>query len=195
METVNTETYHPLRPQKRTKQEENTQDRMMIDDNMIICNNKDIPSLPSIKSLSSIPPLASSLETSDDYIRHRMSDMSVSQPHLRQYVSGPSPLEPNSHQPIYESFSRRGSLTDPVVFHNTSRRPSAAEILQLPDSVTPSRRGSATTDYDCSSRSPSPTSISRQRYHDDGISYSLDRRYSLTNVSNNNSSNNGSTKV
>lgn len=40
METVNTETYHPLRPQKRTKQEENTQDRMMIDDNMIICNNK-----------------------------------------------------------------------------------------------------------------------------------------------------------
>ncbi|KAG1513232.1 hypothetical protein G6F46_005430 [Rhizopus delemar] len=155
----------------------------------------DIPSLPSIKSLSSIPPLASSLETSDDYIRHRMSDMSVSQPHLRQYVSGPSPLEPNSHQPIYESFSRRGSLTDPVVFHNTSRRPSAAEILQLPDSVTPSRRGSATTDYDCSSRSPSPTSISRQRYHDDGISYSLDRRYSLTNVSNNNSSNNGSTKV
>lgn len=195
MEIVNTEGPQTLLPvadmlrpminpmQSVNEEQEDVSDRMMVDDETAMNNKNNMPSLPSIKDLPSMA--ATSSMSSDDFIRHRLSDMSVSQPHLRQPISGPSPLEPNSHQPFYESFSRRGSITDPTAFH-TSRRPSAAEILPLPNSATPSRRGSVTTDY--SSRSPSPSAFSRQRYYDnhEGSSYTSSRRRSLTNGSANN---------
>ncbi|KAI9254859.1 hypothetical protein BY458DRAFT_535578 [Sporodiniella umbellata] len=85
--------------------------------------------------------------------------MSVSQSSLRQQA-----LEPNTHHPLHESFSRRGSLTDPAAF--CSRRPSLVADPTL------SRRGSSTTDY--SSRSPSPFS---RRYHEEG--YALNRQPSF----------------
>ncbi|KAG1460157.1 hypothetical protein G6F56_006012 [Rhizopus delemar] len=125
---------------------------MMEVEESSIYNRKDAPSLPSIKNL---PSLATASHSADDFIRHRMSDMSVSQLPLRQHA-----LEPNSHHPLYESFSRRGSLTDPAAFY--SRRPSIADPIV-------SRRGSTTTDY--SSRSPSPSPFSR-RYPEEGHSLS-----------------------
>lgn len=137
----------------------------------------------------------------DDYIRHRMSDMSVSQQQQpqRQYESTGStkalpPLEPSSQQSYYEplSYSRRGSVTDPAAFHNHSfRRPSITDMsnLPLPNSTVVSRRGSiATTDYDYSSRSPSPSPFSSsKRYHENDAAaphpYALNnsRRDSLPN--------------
>ncbi|KAI8638268.1 hypothetical protein BD408DRAFT_26964 [Parasitella parasitica] len=137
----------------------------------------------------------------DDYIRHRMSDMSVSQhPSQRQYEPATtptktlSPLEPSSQQSYYEplSYSRRGSVTDPAAFHNHSfRRPSITDMsnLPLPTSTVVSRRGSiATTDYDYSSRSSSPSPFSSsKRYHENDAAaphpYALNngRRDSLPN--------------
>lgn len=113
----------------------------------------------------------SSNSNNDDYIiRHRMSDMSVSQQQQQQQQKILSPLEPNS----YESYSRRGSITDPAI---NFRRPSIADMsnLPLPNSTVVSRRGSiaTTVDYDFSSRSPSPSpytfpsaSSTNKRYHE-----------------------------
>lgn len=100
----------------------------------------------------------------DEFIRHRLSDLSVSQ----QQHKLPSPLEPNSQQPFY---SRRASVTDPSGFNNF-RRPSITDLnnLPLPNSTVVSRRGSIATDYDYSSRSPSPspyTFPSKRGHHDD----------------------------
>ncbi|KAI9318055.1 hypothetical protein BX666DRAFT_1934423 [Dichotomocladium elegans] len=96
-----------------------------------------------------------------------MSDMSVSSPpssipqqqpdvHEPSGFRTLSPLEPSSqqHHP-YDTFARRGSITDPLLF----RRPSITDMNNLPlPSAPSSRRGSmATTDYDFSSRSPSPS--------------------------------------
>ncbi|KAI8377194.1 hypothetical protein EDC96DRAFT_435955 [Choanephora cucurbitarum] len=103
-----------------------------------------------------------------------MSDMSVSSQRMDNKVL--SPLEPSSQQVFNESLSlyyRRGSLVDP---QSNSRRPSIAEMgnLPLPNSKVASRRGSlvASNDFDLSSRSPSPSSLaSMKRYHDnDGFS-------------------------
>ncbi|KAI8379640.1 uncharacterized protein BYT42DRAFT_569480 [Radiomyces spectabilis] len=152
------------------------------------------PHLPSISNMPSYSPVphphtvSSAHHTvtpqqaaSDEYLRHRMSDMSVSSSSAMHYrslhsptVVSPkqepatvartlSPLEPNS-QPFYESFSRRGSVADPSL-HSTPdyRRPSITEMsnLPLPTSTNPSRRGSVALDYDLSSRSPSPSSYAK----------------------------------
>jgi hypothetical protein len=121
---------------------------------------------------------------SDDFIRHRMSDMTVSKQRTLDTTPTkiPAPLEPSSQQPYYESmsYSRRGSATDPVSFYNY-RRPSITDMsnLPLPNSTVVSRRESiATTDYDYSSRSPSPspfavattTNASNKRYHESDLS-------------------------
>jgi hypothetical protein len=121
------------------------------------------------------------MQTNDDYvIRHRMSDMSVSQQQQQNILA---PLEPNN---TYESYSRRGSVTDPAI---NFRRPSITDTsnLPLPNSTVVSRRGSiaTTTDYDYSSRSPSPSpytfpfSSSKRGYHDEQYPYSSGRRDSL----------------
>ncbi|KAI8138622.1 hypothetical protein BJV82DRAFT_290432 [Fennellomyces sp. T-0311] len=147
---------------------------------------------------------------SDEYLRHRMSDMSVSVPSPPQRGTAPlpttaspramspahelsgralSPLEPSSQQQhqqqqqqqqqqqYYESYSRRGSITDPMLHgnHNNSpapplefRRPSITDLNNLPlptSSASASRRGSmatVATDYDYSSRSPSPSPFAKR---------------------------------
>lgn len=81
----------------------------------------------------------------DEFIRHRLSDLSVSQQHM------PSPMEPSF-------YARRGSVTDPSHFNNF-RRPSITDLnnLPLPNSTVASRRGSMTEFEYSSSRSPSPS--------------------------------------
>ncbi|KAL0141118.1 hypothetical protein V8B55DRAFT_1513261 [Mucor lusitanicus] len=146
---------------------EEKDDKMVIDEPMMETADAK-PFLPSMQAISS---------QTDDYIRHRMSDMSVSQQQQpqRPYDSAKplSPLEPSSQQSYYEqrSYSRRGSVTDPAAFHNHNfRRPSITDMsnLPLPNSTVVSRRGSiATTDYDYSSRSPSPSPFTAsKRYHE-----------------------------
>ncbi|CAO3645956.1 unnamed protein product [Mucor fragilis] len=152
---------------------EEIEDRMMIDEPCAETTDAK-PFLPSMQAISS---------QTDDYIRHRMSDMSVSQQQQQQpqrpYDSALattkplSPLEPSSQQTYYEQhpYSRRGSVTDPAAFQNHNfRRPSITDMsnLPLPNSTVVSRRGSiATTDYDYSSRSPSPSPFtSSKRYHE-----------------------------
>ncbi|CAO0802293.1 unnamed protein product [Mucor circinelloides] len=153
---------------------EKKEDEMMIDEPFVETTDAK-PFLPSMQAISS---------HTDDYIRHRMSDMSVSQQQQQQQPQRPydsvlattkplSPLEPSSQQSYYEplSYSRRGSVTDPAAFHNHNfRRPSITDMsnLPLPNSTVVSRRGSiATTDYDYSSRSPSPSPFtSSKRYHE-----------------------------
>ncbi|KAG2214460.1 hypothetical protein INT46_007385 [Mucor plumbeus] len=199
----------PARDLLRTSSSlEEKEDNMMIDEPFTEINKK--PFLPSMQAISS---------QTDDYIRHRMSDMSVSQQPQQQHhqyepivsTKALSPLEPSSQQSYYEplSYSRRGSVTDPAAFHNHSfRRPSITDMsnLPLPNSTVVSRRGSiATTDYDYSSRSPSPSPFSSsKRYHENDAAaphpYALNnnnRRDSLPNnnlhhpyPSNNNNSNN-----
>jgi hypothetical protein len=128
--------------------------------------------------------------SADDYIRHRMSDMSVSYSKDVSPANPPeskvlSPLEPSS-QPFFESYSRRGSVTEPS-FHNDFRRPSITDLsnLPLPNSAVPSRRGSiatVTTDYDYSSRSPSPSPFvkhSRLYHENEAHPYASGRRDSL----------------
>ncbi|CEP19875.1 hypothetical protein [Parasitella parasitica] len=180
----------PARELLRTSSSsEEKEDSMMIDEPFMEDTK---PFLPSVQAISS---------HTDDYIRHRMSDMSVSQhPSQRQYEPAAtptktlSPLEPSSQQSYYEplSYSRRGSVTDPAAFHNHSfRRPSITDMsnLPLPNSTVVSRRGSiATTDYDYSSRSPSPSPFSSsKRYHENDAAaphpYALNnnRRDSLPN--------------
>ncbi|KAI8875510.1 hypothetical protein K501DRAFT_202500 [Backusella circina FSU 941] len=98
-----------------------------------------------------------------------------------------SPLEPSS-QPFFESYSRRGSITEPS-FHSSNdfRRPSITDLsnLPLPNSAVPSRRGSiatVTTDYDYSSRSPSPSPFvkhSRLYHENEAHPYASGRRDSL----------------
>lgn len=120
------------------------------------------------------------MQTNDDFIRHRMSDMSVS--HSNKILS---PLEPNTQQPFYsKSYSRRGSVTDPA-FNNSFRRPSITDMnnLPLPNSTAASRRGSIATEYDYPSRSPSPspyTFPSKRPFHDDHpFAFNTSRRDSL----------------
>lgn len=144
---------------------------------------KEKPLLPSMQTFSS---------QTDEFIRHRLSDMYLSQ-HRQQDMTTSSKmipsLEPTTQQPYFEnsSFSRRGSVTDPHGY----RRPSVTELNNLPllNSTVVSRRGSiATTDYDYSSRSPSPSPFSTtKRYHENDASaphpYALNngRRDSLPN--------------
>ncbi|KAI8072142.1 uncharacterized protein B0P05DRAFT_549052 [Gilbertella persicaria] len=113
----------------------------------------------------------------DEIIRQRMSGMSVSS---QRYQKVLSPLEPSSQQMFHESLSlsRRGSLVDS---HSNLRRPSITDMgsLPLPNSTVASRRGSiATTDYDLSSRSPSPSPFStlKRNHENDAL---LSRRDSL----------------
>ncbi|CAO3637328.1 unnamed protein product [Mucor hiemalis] len=124
------------------------------------------------------------MQANDDFIRYRMSDMSVSHNKIL------SPLEPNtSQQPFYKSYSRRGSITDPAnaAAYNNFRRPSITDMNNLPrpNSTVVSRRGSIATDYDYSSRSPSPSpytfpSTSKRGFHDDHpYAFNLGRRDSL----------------
>ncbi|KAI9486795.1 MAG: hypothetical protein EXX96DRAFT_474661 [Benjaminiella poitrasii] len=93
------------------------------------------------------------------------------------------PLEPNSQQEPF-TYSRRGSATDPAGFLDY-RRPSMTDSnnLPLPNSNVVSRRGSlATTDYDFSSRSPSPAPplSSSKRYLETNGHYDLfQRRHSI----------------
>lgn len=109
------------------------------------------------------PLLPSISSQADDLLRHRLSDMSVSRP--QDFNKILSPLEPTN----FESYSRRGSVTDPHGYH---RRPS----------ITESRRGSiATTDYDYSSRSPSPSPLVKRYHENDASPYALNRRDSLPN--------------
>lgn len=105
------------------------------------------------------------MQTNDDYIRHRMSDMSVS-PHKVL-----SPLEPNTHQQFYARENTNNS------YHNY-RRPSITDMnnLPLPNSTVVSRRGSIATEYEYPSRSPSPSSFafpSKRGYDDYGRRDSL----------------------
>lgn len=147
----------------------------------------------------------------DEYLRHRLSDMSVSASSPTQQcgssvvTSSPmqdmpsrllSPLEPNSQPYNYESYSRRGSITDPALHGNNSssssgaaapqldfRRPSIAELNSLPlptSSASASRRGSlatVVTDYDYSSRSPSPSPFAKRIATQEAAEYA--RRDSL----------------
>ncbi|GAA5811020.1 hypothetical protein MFLAVUS_004449 [Mucor flavus] len=106
-----------------------------------------------------------SMQTNDDYIRHRMSDMSVS-PHKVL-----SPLEPNTHQQFYARENTNNS------YHNY-RRPSITDMnnLPLPNSTVISRRGSIATEYEYPSRSPSPSPFtfpSKRGYDDYGRRDSL----------------------
>ncbi|KAL9550949.1 hypothetical protein MBANPS3_004496 [Mucor bainieri] len=164
--------------------EEKDEDKMVIDEPYMETTDAK-PLLPSMQAISS---------QTDDYIRHRMSDMSVSQQQHQQpqrpYDSATtkplSPLEPSSQQTYYEQlpYSRRGSVTDPAAFHNHNfRRPSITDMsnLPLPNSTVVSRRGSiATTDYDYSSRSPSPSPFtSSKRYHENDAAAS--HPYALNN--------------
>lgn len=156
------------------------------------------PHLPSITNAQPCSPIphatnatGSPSYASDEYLRHRMSDMSVSsssihptgggttsramspayEPNSNNTASRPlSPLEPSSQTTPYESYSRRGSMTD-FMFHNSNnsgasplefRRPTIPDLNNLPlptSSANASRRGSLATvitDHDYPSRSPSP---------------------------------------
>lgn len=108
---------------------------------------------------------------SDEYLRNRMSDMTVSPTSITPQSQGGammdmhessrgtlSPLEPTSQQQQQQTapYGRRESITDPLMF----RRPSITDLNNLPlPSASSSRRGSmaTSTDYDYSSRSPSPS--------------------------------------
>ncbi|CDH54260.1 hypothetical protein RO3G_13996 [Lichtheimia corymbifera JMRC:FSU:9682] len=155
-----------------------------------------LPSITNAQPCSPIPHPANATGSpsyaSDEYLRHRMSDMSVSsssihptggatpramspayEPNNNSTASRPlSPLEPSSQTTPshYESYSRRGSMTD-FMFHNSNnsgasplefRRPTIPDLNNLPlptSSANASRRGSLATvitDYDYPSRSPSP---------------------------------------
>ncbi|KAI7902332.1 uncharacterized protein BX663DRAFT_72494 [Cokeromyces recurvatus] len=105
--------------------------------------------------------------------------MSVSSQSLRsEYFPSSSgtktpllPLEPNSHQ---ESLLRRGSAID----FSDYRRPSINDNNNLPLPSSISRRGSfATTDYEYSSRSPSPAPLYNKRHHE--INDPFQRRHSI----------------
>ncbi|KAI8327282.1 hypothetical protein EDC96DRAFT_549740 [Choanephora cucurbitarum] len=96
-------------------------DKMVVDEPCNEISRESKPLLPSVQALST---------QADEYIRHRMSDMSVSSQRMDNKVL--SPLEPSSQQVFNESLSlyyRRGSLVDP---QSNSRRPSIAEMGNLP---------------------------------------------------------------
>lgn len=178
------------------------------------------PYSPIPHSSSTVSP-SSSLTTqqaSDEYIRHRMSDMTVSATSPSQHrpltattrgspqATSPatqeqavprtlSPLEPTT-QPYYESLSRRASVTDPALHSNNNnapppplefRRPSITELNSLPlpaSSANVSRRGSVATvvtEYDYSSRSPSPAAFGKQQQSSLRMNHEMDytRRDSL----------------
>lgn len=164
------------------------------------------PHLPSITNAQPCSPIPHAVNAtgspsyaSDEYLRHRMSDMSVSSsihptgagettPRAMSPAYEPnntattgsrplSPLEPSSQTTPshYESYSRRGSMTD-FMFHNSNnsgasplefRRPTIPDLTNLPlptSSANASRRGSLATvitDYDYPSRSPSPAPYSK----------------------------------
>ncbi|KAI7880626.1 hypothetical protein K492DRAFT_237141 [Lichtheimia hyalospora FSU 10163] len=165
------------------------------------------PHLPSITNAQPCSPIPHAVNASgspsyasDEYLRHRMSDMSVSSSSIHPTGAGEttpramspayepnntattgsrplSPLEPSSQTTPshYESYSRRGSMTD-FMFHNSNnsgasplefRRPTIPDVNNLPlptSSANASRRGSLATvitDYDYPSRSPSPAPYSK----------------------------------
>ncbi|KAI8070890.1 hypothetical protein BC940DRAFT_294664 [Gongronella butleri] len=155
-------------------------DEMMVDEqapNAAPAPNSTIekPQLPSISNISPYSPIphalqGSSATSSDEYIRHRLSDMSMtsagrSLSHRGFSTSKASspppydpikPLEPMHYHDVSPTYSRRGSL------NNVDRRPSITELTSLPlPSATTSRRESVATivsDYDYqSSRSSSPS--------------------------------------
>ncbi|KAI9316651.1 hypothetical protein BX666DRAFT_181547 [Dichotomocladium elegans] len=158
------------------------QRRLILNNNPGAVTKPHLPSLTNVQPCSPIPHTSSPSHTQDEYLRHRMSDMSVSVlPHSNSGLSPPpsighevtmnrtlSPLEPGNTQQQFESYSRRGSITD-FMHHPTAppldfRRPSITDLNNLPlpstASASASRRGSMATvitEYDYPSRSPSPS--------------------------------------
>ncbi|KAI7869700.1 hypothetical protein BDF14DRAFT_1879870 [Spinellus fusiger] len=148
------------------------------------------PFLPSITNIHPFPPhsshtppyLISTLgsHTSDEFLRHRMSDMSVSAApshvhhhrtvglgiprgvspaHEAATVRGLSPLEPTSQ---YDAYTQRSSVLDTTVPSMDYRMPFFSENNSRPhvNPASMSRRASTATvltDYDGPSRSPSPS--------------------------------------
>ncbi|KAL0077860.1 helix-loop-helix DNA-binding domain-containing transcription factor [Phycomyces blakesleeanus] len=209
-------------PERRLSAEDgNSMDRMVIDEpyessetNLTSFNQENTPKphLPPITNIQAYPSSAHSqiqpspyhastlgTHTSDELLRHRMSDMSVSGSHHRASVGirsprgmspareaaiarALSPLEPNSQ---YDLYSRRGSTADTIFPSMEYRRPSITDIGSLPHptSANVSRRGSVATvatEYDHPSRSPSPSPFGKRFSHEPADSgYYINRRDSL----------------
>ncbi|KAF7729758.1 hypothetical protein EC973_003836 [Apophysomyces ossiformis] len=161
-------------------------DKMAIDEHFESPEQKEMPQetkphLPSITNMQQYSPMPQPAP-SEEYVRHRLSDMSVNPPpsHRQSPCLSPahepppapgrnlSPLEPLQ----YDSYSRRGSTVD-----YEYRRPSITELNNLPlpttASAAASRRGSlaTVTDYDYSSRSPSPAPFIKSRINHDEKTY------------------------
>lgn len=140
----------------------------------------DINAISFKETKSNLPSMHSISAQTEDFIRYRISDMTVSKQRIpdNTITRIPTPLEPSSQQPYYESlsYSRRGSATEPTTLFHNYHKPSITDMtnLPLPNSTVVSRRESiATTDYDYSSRSPSPspfTVTSNKRYHESDLS-------------------------
>ncbi|CAO3581645.1 unnamed protein product [Absidia cylindrospora] len=183
-------------------------DSMLIDEiehasPLSSCGKPQLPSITDMQPYSPIPRSTTTTPASDEYLRHRMSDMTMTASahnsggnsllHLGQSHSNTSTMSPPSSNtttilsPLKSSnydASDHANITPSSLLHYDYRRPLITELNSLPlptTSASINRRESVTTitsEYDYhSSRSPSPSSFKQHPFYQNEHRQSSDMYY------------------